>query len=185
MGHIAHLRKQFKSINTYDYIITRIKRRKKTLLTLWEFTFSSFEQNWILFIQKCFVLRLVEIGSVVLEKKIFKFHYFVIISTWKRAGPFIWTNLNPLHPSMLCAKFGWNWPCGSGEEDENVKSLRRQRRQRRRRQRRTTDKFWSEKLTWAFGSGELKRAVEIVDRKSECQDQFIMSQKRAGGKGHF
>ena len=33
MGHIAHLRKQFKSINTYDYIITMIKRRKKTLLS--------------------------------------------------------------------------------------------------------------------------------------------------------
>ena len=29
MGHIAHLRKQFKSINTDDYIITLIKRRKK------------------------------------------------------------------------------------------------------------------------------------------------------------
>ena len=29
MGHIAHLRKQFKSINTYDYIITLIKGRKK------------------------------------------------------------------------------------------------------------------------------------------------------------
>ena len=27
MGHIAHLRKQFKLINTYDYIITLIKRR--------------------------------------------------------------------------------------------------------------------------------------------------------------
>ena len=33
MGHIAHLRKQFTSINTYDYIITMIKRRKKTLLS--------------------------------------------------------------------------------------------------------------------------------------------------------
>ena len=30
MGHIAHLRKHFKSINTYDYIITLIERRKKT-----------------------------------------------------------------------------------------------------------------------------------------------------------
>ena len=29
MGHIAPRRKQFKSINTYDYIITLIKRRKK------------------------------------------------------------------------------------------------------------------------------------------------------------
>ena len=27
-GHIAHLRKQFKAINTYDYIITLIKRKK-------------------------------------------------------------------------------------------------------------------------------------------------------------
>ena len=33
---------------------------------------------------------------------------FVIISHWRRAGAFIWTNLNPLHPKMLCAKFGWN-----------------------------------------------------------------------------
>ena len=32
---------------------------------------------------------------------------------------------------MLCAKFGWNWPSGSGEEDENVKSLQR-----------TTEKFY-------------------------------------------
>ena len=28
IGHIAHLRKQFKSISTYDYIITLIKRGK-------------------------------------------------------------------------------------------------------------------------------------------------------------
>ena len=32
MGHITHLRKQFKSINTYDYIITVIKRRKKPII---------------------------------------------------------------------------------------------------------------------------------------------------------
>ena len=25
---------------------------------------------------------------------------------------------------MLCVKFGWNWPSGSGEADENVKNLR-------------------------------------------------------------
>ena len=29
---------------------------------------------------------------------------------------FIWRNLNPLHPRMLCAKFGWNWPSGSRED---------------------------------------------------------------------
>ena len=36
MGHIAHLRKQFKSINTYDYIITLIKKRKKKHYSLYE-----------------------------------------------------------------------------------------------------------------------------------------------------
>ena len=36
IGHIAHLRKQFKSINTFDYIITLIKRRKKNHYYLYE-----------------------------------------------------------------------------------------------------------------------------------------------------
>ena len=75
MGHITHLRKQFKSINTYYYIITLIKRRKKPLLILGEFIGSSFKDTWIPFTQGCFVPRLVEIGSVVLEKKIFKFRH--------------------------------------------------------------------------------------------------------------
>ena len=34
---------------------------------------------------------------------------------------FILTNLNPLHPGMLCAKCYWNWSNGSGEEEENMK----------------------------------------------------------------
>ena len=51
------------------------------------------------------------------------FRYFVIISLWKRAGPFIWTNLNPLHPRMLCAKFVWNWASVSGEEDFLISSM--------------------------------------------------------------
>ena len=59
---------------------------------------------------------LAEIGPVVLEKKIFLivsmyFHYFIIISPLKRAWPFMdmWTNLNPLHPRINCARFDWNW----------------------------------------------------------------------------
>ena len=79
----------------------------------------------------------------------------VIISSLKRAWPFIYTNLNPLHPRILCTKFAWNWPSASGEEDENVKILRNQPR---RQWRRTTDKFWSEKLT-----GELK-TTHCVER---------------------
>ena len=35
----------------------------------------------------------------------------------KRVGPFIWTNLNPLHWRMYCAKSVWNRSSGSGEED--------------------------------------------------------------------
>ena len=34
----------------------------------------------------------------------------------------IWTNLNPLHPMMLCAKRGWNCPSGSEEEDYQISS---------------------------------------------------------------
>ena len=71
MSHIAHLRKQFKSINTYDYIMTLIKRRKN--------------KNIINFM---------------------RIYWFLI-----------WTNLNPLHPRILCAKFAWNWLSGSEEED--------------------------------------------------------------------
>ena len=79
-------------------------------------------QNWIPFTQGYFAQHLVKNGQVVLEKKIFKFRsmyfrYFVIISPWKEVGPFIWINLNSHHPKMLCAKFGYKWPSGSGEED--------------------------------------------------------------------
>ena len=37
------------------------------------------------------------------------FRYFIITSPWKRTGLIIWTKLNPLHPKMICAKFGWSW----------------------------------------------------------------------------
>ena len=67
MGHIAHLRKQFKSINTYDYIITLIRKEKKNIVNIG----SLFEETWIPFTQGCFVPILFEIGSVVLEKRIF------------------------------------------------------------------------------------------------------------------
>ena len=57
------------SINTYDYIITLIKRRKKNI-------------------------------------NLMRIYFF-----------FIWRNFNPLHPRMICAKFGWNWLIGSGGKD--------------------------------------------------------------------
>ena len=79
----------------------------------------SFKLTWVLFIQGCILPNLVEIGPVAVEKKFFLilsmyFCYFVIISPWIRVGPFIWSNLNPLHPRMLCAMFRlklaqWFW----------------------------------------------------------------------------
>ena len=42
--------------------------------------------------------------------------YFKIISPWKRAGPFICTNLNPLYQRIVCAQFGWNCPSGSAKD---------------------------------------------------------------------
>ena len=84
------------------------------------------------------------------------FRYFIINPPWRRVGPFIWKNLNPLHPRMLCAKFGWNWPSGSGERWKMWKVYRQ-----RRTDGQTTDDRWSEKLTWAFSSGELKNSKVI------------------------
>ena len=83
-------------------------------------------QNWLVlhlmpFTQGCFAPNLVEIGPVVLEKKIINFvNVFVLLGNYlpleKWGGSFIWTNLNPLYPRMNCAKFGWNWPSGSDWE---------------------------------------------------------------------
>ena len=72
MGHKAHLRKQFKWMNTYGFIITLIKRNKP-INYFRELNSSSFEQTWIPFTQICFVQNLVEIRTVVLKKKNFKF----------------------------------------------------------------------------------------------------------------
>ena len=73
---------------------------------------SSFEHTWIPFTKGCFVLNLVEIGPVVLEKNILKFLQCIStilkLSPLRNIGPFIWTNLNPLHPWIICS---------SGEEN--------------------------------------------------------------------
>ena len=76
------------------------------------------------------------------------FHYFVIISTWKRTGPFIWQNLNQHHPRTLCANFNCNWHCGSWEEHENGEILQIDGR--------TDGGQAIRKAYWSFSSGELK-----------------------------
>ena len=77
------------------------------------------------------------------------FRYFVFISPWKRAGPFIWANLNPLHPRMHDSKFG---PVVLEKKVKMWKIYRQTDRQ-------TTNDRWSERLTWAFSSDELKTVI--------------------------
>ena len=48
-----------------------LREKKKPLLTSWRFIGSSFEETLIPFTKGSFVQSLVEIGPVVLEKKIF------------------------------------------------------------------------------------------------------------------
>ena len=64
-----------------------------------------------------------------------------VIKTWKQFNMFslfhtylalekgvvLSINLNSYHPSMICTKFGSNWPSDSWEEDENVKRLQTDR----------------------------------------------------------
>ena len=81
-----------------------------------------FITNLTFFTQGCFAPDLVEIAPVALEKKIFNsvncsvFLLFGNVLPLEKGGPFIWTNLNTLYPRMHCAKFGWNWLSGSGED---------------------------------------------------------------------
>ena len=42
------------------------------------------------------------------------FRYFVIISPSETGVVLHLKNMNPLYPRMICAKFDWNWPSGSG-----------------------------------------------------------------------
>jgi hypothetical protein len=39
----------------------------------------------------------------------------------ERGKPLNLKNLDPLPPKKICSMFAYNWPCGSGEEVENVK----------------------------------------------------------------
>ena len=71
MDNIAHLINNFKSINTNNYIITLIRRQKipRHYLIFENWMVLICTKNLSPFTQECFVPSLVEIGPVVLEKK--------------------------------------------------------------------------------------------------------------------
>ena len=65
---------------------------------------------------------------MVLQKSILKFcqRIFVILSNYlslEKGMALFWINLSPLHQSMLCAKFGWNWLSGFGVEIFLISSI--------------------------------------------------------------
>ena len=45
---------------------------------------------------------------------------------------------------MFCVKFGWNWSSGSGEQDENMESLKKKDRRHQNKRRKSS-----------FGEGDL------------------------------
>ena len=52
------------------------------------------------------------------------FHYFAIIHPFKGVVK-TWMIISPkvLTSTGTCAKFGWNFPSGSGEDNENLKTF--------------------------------------------------------------
>ena len=82
-----------------------------------------FKRTWIPFTHGRFVLRLVEIGPVVLEKKILKtfsrhFLYFYYLRLETKVALHLNKLELPAH-GMLCAKFGWI--CFGGIENKYFK----------------------------------------------------------------
>ena len=47
----------------------------------------------------------------------FSKNFYMASSFFEIESPFHWTKLNNFPSRMLCAKFGWNWPCGSEGAD--------------------------------------------------------------------
>lgn len=103
-----------------------------------------------------FLIHFTFSGAVFWESKIFSYPilYFAFLNYFllERGWPFIWTNVYSLPPRVLCGKF-------------EIRRLVLERRMKfwkvydekgRWQQRQITSTFWSEKLTWMFGSGELK-----------------------------
>ena len=102
-------------------------RRMHKLLPVYDL--NTFSRFWVwIDLYKCeLVLKLIEIGPVVLKRKSFEgfsvSYYVAPISRLERMWPFSWINLYLLHNRLLCAKFCWNWPWGSRESCNRVMKM--------------------------------------------------------------
>ena len=110
------------------------------------------EKNWIRIIQRCFVPTLVEIGPMVLEKKIFKSRWCIFaISLLFPLG-----NWQGMSIEQIWIPFTQVFFVPNLVEIGPVVMKQTKMRKVLRRLQRTINKLWSEKLTWAFSSCELK-----------------------------
>ena len=127
MGHIAHLREQFKSINTYDYVITLMTRWKNTLFILWGLNGPSFEWNWIPFTRGCFVPIWLKLAQLFWRKSFLNFvNIFSLFRNYlplKKGWVLHLYKHESSTPKIHCAKFGWIWPSGSGSGDEDFSNF--------------------------------------------------------------
>ena len=116
MSHIAHLRNRFKSIHMITCISYHLIKEENT--------HSFVRIEWLLFFiwpnlnpLHPRMLCLVEIGPAVLEKKIFKIRQRIFLfRSYLPLEKGVALQLNK-PDALFCAKFGWNWPGGSREED--------------------------------------------------------------------
>ena len=123
MGHIAHLRKQFKSVNTYDYhkVDRKEIKENKPIIYYMRIKWFSNWTNLISITQGCFSAKFGwnrHSGSG--EKSLLYFVYIFLLLNkyppWKKGGALLLNKLDSHHPRMVCAKFGWNWRNGLGED---------------------------------------------------------------------
>ena len=109
------------------------------------------------------------------QHKFFLFKY-LIISYWKMVWPFIWAKLNPSHPMMVCAKFGWNcWLSGSWEEDENVKCWQTDRQTDRWTDRQTDKR----KDDWQQGINKARLSFQRRWAKKEIKIKIFILKNSA------
>ena len=188
-GYIAHMRSNYNQLThlrkaTYEYTITLIKRKKLGWSSFWELSDPLFIRNWVSFSQAgwssllsmyfsllCYYLPLEKGVDLLLnkleslvtqgifcakfgwnwssgsgEEVVFFYNFINVFSLFSCHFPFkeeavlLLKKLEFPLPRILCAKFDWEWLCGSGEEVENGNSFQTTNRQTDGRTHRPSEK---------------------------------------------
>ena len=97
--------------------------RHLVIISLWNRAWTFDWTNLNPFTQKCLVQSSVEVCQWFLRRFLKFINLFSLFRFYLPLEKGIALHFYSDYPMMLCAKFGWNWPSASVEEDENVKSL--------------------------------------------------------------